>query len=188
MQNICNRDCWILLFPKLNSSLRTSPEPYFRLIQAFNWSKNNFGESHISQGLNRLGVTLSTPLFSPGATSLSPYEGLNYLCHHRPQSIDALWKQLEWHVSEGLWYKFVWDCENMSSPKGIRQPLWFFPFCAYVHIIMITIKLMKTRAQIYFFLKSSCKLISQQGTSSVLVHRPLIWPVVMMAWKENAMW
>ena len=84
MQNICNRDCWILLLPKLNSSLQTSPEPYFRLIQAFNWSKNNFGESHISQGLNRLDVTLSIPLFSLGATSLSPYKGLNYICHHLP--------------------------------------------------------------------------------------------------------
>ena len=31
-----------------------------------------------------LGVTLSIPLFSIGATSLSPYKDLKYLCHHRP--------------------------------------------------------------------------------------------------------
>ena len=36
----------------LNKSLRTSRETNFRLIQAFNWSKSNFGEIHISQGLD----------------------------------------------------------------------------------------------------------------------------------------
>ena len=36
----------------LNKSLPTSRETNFRLIQAFNWSKNNFGEIHISQGLD----------------------------------------------------------------------------------------------------------------------------------------
>ena len=36
----------------LTKSLRTSREANFRLIQAFNWSKNNFGEIHISQGLD----------------------------------------------------------------------------------------------------------------------------------------
>ena len=36
----------------LNKSLRTSREANFRLIQAFNWSKDNFGEIHISQGLD----------------------------------------------------------------------------------------------------------------------------------------
>ena len=36
----------------LNKSLRTSRETNFRLIQAIYWSKNNFGEIHISQGLN----------------------------------------------------------------------------------------------------------------------------------------
>ena len=32
--------------------LETSPETIFRLIQAFNWSKNNFGEINIPQGLD----------------------------------------------------------------------------------------------------------------------------------------
>ena len=32
--------------------LETSPETVFRLIQAFNWSKNNFGEINIPQGLD----------------------------------------------------------------------------------------------------------------------------------------
>ena len=36
----------------LNKSLRTSRETNFRLIQAFNGSKNNFGEILISQGLD----------------------------------------------------------------------------------------------------------------------------------------
>ena len=36
----------------LNKSLRTSRETNFRLIQEFNWSKNNFREIHISQGLD----------------------------------------------------------------------------------------------------------------------------------------
>ena len=36
----------------LNNCLRTSPETNFRLISKFNWSKNNFGEIHISQGLD----------------------------------------------------------------------------------------------------------------------------------------
>ena len=36
----------------LNKSLRTSRETNFRLIQAFNWSKNNFGEIQISQELD----------------------------------------------------------------------------------------------------------------------------------------
>ena len=41
------------LLTTLNKSLRTSLETNFRLIEAFNWSKNNFGEIvHISQGLN----------------------------------------------------------------------------------------------------------------------------------------
>ena len=33
-------------------SLQTSREANFRLIQAFNWSINNFDEIHISQGLD----------------------------------------------------------------------------------------------------------------------------------------
>ena len=36
----------------LNKSLRTSRETNFRLIQTFNWSKNNFAEIHMSQGLD----------------------------------------------------------------------------------------------------------------------------------------
>ena len=36
----------------LNESLRISRETIFRLIQAFNWFKNNFGEIHISQELD----------------------------------------------------------------------------------------------------------------------------------------
>ena len=32
--------------------LETSPETIFQLIQAFNWSKNNFGEINIPQGLD----------------------------------------------------------------------------------------------------------------------------------------
>ena len=39
-------------FTALNESLRTSRETNFRLIQEFDWSKNNFGEIHISQGLD----------------------------------------------------------------------------------------------------------------------------------------
>ena len=36
----------------LNKSLQTSRETNLRLIQAINWSKNNFGEIHICQGLD----------------------------------------------------------------------------------------------------------------------------------------
>ena len=36
------------LLTKLNKRFRPSPETYFRLIQAYNWSKNNFGEIHVS--------------------------------------------------------------------------------------------------------------------------------------------
>ena len=44
----------------LNKSLRTSLEANnFWLIQAFNWSKNNFSEIHISQGLDWLFPFLS---------------------------------------------------------------------------------------------------------------------------------
>ena len=44
----------------LNKSLRTSREANnFRLIQAFNWSKNNFSEIHISQGLDWVFPSLS---------------------------------------------------------------------------------------------------------------------------------
>ena len=36
----------------------TSLETNLWLIQAFNWSKNNFGEIHMSQGLDRALVSL----------------------------------------------------------------------------------------------------------------------------------
>ena len=146
--------------------MRTSPEPYFRIIRAFNWSKNNFGESHISLRLTRLGDALSILLFSLDVLSLSPYKDLNYLqCHHRaPVSKCTL--------REGPCYKIVWDCENISSPKGRRQLLRLFSrllfMCLYYHD---NDQADDNKGSNLLF-KSSCKLMSQQGTSSLLVHRP----------------
>ena len=65
MKRTSTRDAIIFSFPLLtglNKSLRTSRETNFRLIQAFNWSKNNFGEIHISQEPEWVFSGLSSPL------------------------------------------------------------------------------------------------------------------------------
>ena len=65
MKRTSTRDAIIVSFPLLtglNKSLRTSRETNFRLIQAFNWSKNNFGEIHISQEPEWVFPGLSSPL------------------------------------------------------------------------------------------------------------------------------
>ena len=48
----------------LNKSLRTSLETIFRLISSACWSKNNFGEIHISFGLDWVCVSLCTIILS----------------------------------------------------------------------------------------------------------------------------
>ena len=56
----CNGDCLLnSLLTTLNKSLRTSPETNFRLIQLFDRSKNNFGDIHMSPGLDLASPSLS---------------------------------------------------------------------------------------------------------------------------------
>ena len=59
---LIKREQWRLLsslLTTLNNSLQTSLETIFRLAQAFDWSQNNCGEIHISQGLVRSFPSLS---------------------------------------------------------------------------------------------------------------------------------
>ena len=66
MKRTSTRDAIIVSFPLLtglNKSLRTSRETNFRLIQAFNWSENNFGEIHTSQEPEWVFPSLSGPLW-----------------------------------------------------------------------------------------------------------------------------
>ena len=59
----------------LNKSLRTSPETNFRLILAFTWSKNNFGEIHIVSKRLRLDWEIPTHSIPLGTLSEDDDDG-----------------------------------------------------------------------------------------------------------------